>query len=219
MWKKLCFTQNRSKNFVDFSKTSCLSVKQKGFSWDDMRKSCGKPLDFFSDSRIDERSFHSPLWRDEKSFPPKNSEIFSTTTRSAAPISGFSAFWQVFPHFRRETWSFPRIIHRISPVLPHDPAAQNFTNPLSHIDNSFFHSFHPLYGYYFWYSQVFSGKVSCCQTRVRACINPRLLSDWGLSPCINPDSFAYTEPPYPWRFFPEKPAFSQFDGFYSKNSP
>ena len=41
--------------------------------------------------------------------------------------------------------------------------------PLYFNDILFFHSFHPPYGYYCWYSYVLSCKVPCCQTRVRAC--------------------------------------------------
>ena len=131
-------------------------------------------------------SFHRLLWRDRKSFPPIYLVKLSTTTEFAAKVSDIAAFWRKNRYFCSGNRSFPKIIHRKSPVLPHETVARDLTKPLSNIDNSVFHSFHPHYGYYFWYPQVFSGKVSCCQTRVRACINPRLPFDRGDKPPHKP---------------------------------
>jgi len=55
---------------------------------------------------------------------------------------------------------FPENIHRISPAEPQEPRRWLKKKRLSHNVNFIFHSFHPLYKYYCWYSYVFLGILS-----------------------------------------------------------
>ena len=74
-----------------------------------------------------------------------------------------------FAIFRRTTGGFPKTIPQKYRGSPQENLCRPSKKSNSINDISLFHSFHPLYGYYCWYSQVFLCKVSCCQTRGRAC--------------------------------------------------
>ena len=52
------------------------------------------------------------------------------------------------------------------------PLCRPLKSGLSDKDISLFHSIHPLYGYYCWYSYVFSCIVSRCHTRGRGKLPP-----------------------------------------------
>ena len=65
-------------------------------------------------------------------------------------------------------WSFPKSVHTKSRGKPQKNCRASEKNFLSDNNIFTFHSFHAPYGYYCWYSYVFLGMVSCCQTRIRA---------------------------------------------------
>ena len=93
--------------------------------------------------------------------------------------------------FYPQTTGFPNSVHIKSPDKPQIKRQVSKKILLSDNDIFNFHSFHALYGYYCWYSYVFLGIVSCCQTRVRAKPSPRECRSSHRSPITGQKSVSY----------------------------
>ena len=74
----------------------------------------------------------------------------------------------VFALFPRLNAPFPKYIHTKSRDQQQKNCRRKLKKYLSHNDNFAFHSFHPLYKYYCWYSYVFLGILSRRQMRAYA---------------------------------------------------
>ena len=123
--------------------------KSPVYMWKTKNQLCEQPK--FSESNPHDSVESHPRFSTEKI--PKNfhNDIFRGPYDRQKPIFG---------RFRLKRAGFPKNIHTISPAEPQEIFGRRFEKSLSLNDIFTFHSFHPLYKYYCWYSYVFLGILS-----------------------------------------------------------
>ena len=168
MWKKSSFPRIQNKYFVEYSKILPPHEKIPFLSDRYFWKTCGyvpePPISFPAHGRFSSR-IHRSLWIISPTFSTKKYPFSfhndSLHGPKSSPDRKSLTFWE-------QNWIFPQSFHRKPLPIPQTKQTRETKNILSYIDFSLIHSFHPPYGYYFWYSLVQLCNVSCCQARARA---------------------------------------------------